>query len=351
MESCGKIFISKKNLLFNIESVKKQLKNKKICFMVKANAYGHGIEEIVKLSQDYVDWYGVSNVNEAMRIRVVSKFAKILIVGKTNSFSKCAKNRFSFFIESKEHFYNLLEYLNKNPCDKKFIKIHLKVNCGMNRLGISEVNEFIEIYNLSLKHKIFIEGVATHFSTPDCNKKIYIKQQRKFKEFLQKIPFNENPIISIGGSGIINQEILGNKFNFNMIRTGLILYGYGSKALKLKPVLSVNSHLIKIFTLKKGEFLGYGNGYMASSDIKIGVVPLGYGDGVSRNLSNNFSVIINKKKAQSVGFICMDMFFVDLTNIKAKVGDKVIVFNNAKKWAKLLGTIPYEVLTNFRLIR
>lgn len=351
MEKCGEVLISRKALLSNIKKIKSVTGNKKICFMIKANAYGHGIETIVNYAHNYIDFFGVSNINEAIKVKLINPNSKVLIVGKTFSFLKCAKYDCSFVIESKEHFYNLLDYLAKNPEDKKRIKIHLKINCGMNRLGISNLADFKKIYNLAIENAIVVEGIATHFSTADCDDITYLNQEKIFKKFLNLIPKRQKPIISVGGSGVARQELNGNKFSFDMIRIGLALYGYGPKALNLRPILSVKSHIIKILEVKKGCFVGYGKGYCSKTDVKVGIIPLGYGDGISRLLSNKFYVFINGEKAKSIGYVCMDMFFVDLTNVDAKIGDEVVVFNDAKKWAQIMGTIPYEVLTNLKLIR
>ena len=351
MDRCGEIVVSKDALLNNVWEVRRVLGNKKICIMVKANAYGHGIERIYNLMHNYVDFFGVSNVNEAEQLYNLNKNLKILIVGKTKNFKSCAEHGFSFVVEGRKHFENLLKFLEANSNYSGCIKIHLKVNCGMNRLGISSPKEFKKIYLKALELGIFVEGVAAHFSTADSDSKIFDKQNKKLNEFISQIPKRQNPIISVGGSGIVFQKLLGKQINFNMARLGLVLYGYGSKQLNLKPALSVVSHLIKVYRVSKGEYVGYGKGFLAQKDMKIGIVPLGYGDGISRGLSNKFYVWIGKKRAKSVGYICMDMFFVDLTGIDAREGDEVVVFKDAKKWAQILSTIEYEILTNLALIR
>ena len=351
MDKCGKIVVSKEALLTNIGEVRRILGNKKICLMVKANAYGHGVERIYNLIHNNVDFFGVSNVNEAEQLYSLNKNLKILIVGKTKNFKSCAEHGFSFIVEGREHFEKLLEFLKKSPSSASCIKIHLKVNCGMNRLGITSPKEFREIYQKALDLEIFIEGIAAHFSTADSDNKIFDLQNKKLEEFIAQIPKRQKPIISVGGSGIVFQKLLGKQINFNMARLGLVLYGYGPRQLNLKPALSVVSHLIKVYDVSKGEYVGYGRGFLAEGDMKVGIVPLGYGDGISRGLSNKFSVWIGGKRARSIGYICMDMFFVDLTGIDAKEGDEVVVFKDAKKWAQVLGTIEYEVLTNLALIR
>ena len=319
--------------------------------MVKANGYGHGLTTIYNCLHNYVDFFGVSNINEAEQLYKLNKDIKVLIVGKTNNFLSCAKHGFSFIIESITHFSNLIKFIKKNPDISKCIKIHIKINCGMNRLGIKTPLEFRKLYEKALKFGIKVEGISCHFSSGDSNSKIFNQQNNRFNHFLDQIPKRENPIISVGGSGIIYQKLLGKNISFDMARLGIILYGYGPKNLKLRPALKIISHIIKIYNVKAGEYIGYGTGFKAQNNLTVGIIPLGYGDGICRGLSNKFSVYVGKKKAKSIGFICMDMFFVDLTGIDAVEGQKVVVFKDAKKWAQILGTIEYEILTNFRLLR
>jgi alanine racemase len=356
--------INEKQLIANITEIKNIIgEDKKICAMVKADAYGHGIEKISKLLINKIDFLGVANINEAILIRNLNEKIKILIVGKTYSFEDCLNNNISFIIDSLNHFKMLLKFLDNDNIKNKCINIHLKINSGMNRLGINSIEEFKEIYKISKLKGINIEGVSTHFATADCDIINFKKQLEIFSKFLKEIPKDEEPIIHIGGSAVLskaNQELLKN--NFNMVRTGIAIYGYNAEktSKKIKPILKLETRIIKIIDLKQGDYLGYSKGFRASQDMKIGVIPLGYGDGISRNLANKICVeVITKEfskkhinKCAVIGNICMDMFFIDITNLKfVKEGDKVIVVKNVKKWAEILQTIPYEIITNFGLLR
>ena len=168
-----------------------------------------------------------------------------------------------------------------------------------------------------------------------------------FKKFVNSIPKREDPIVHIGGSGILNKNL---DFEFSMARIGIAFYGYLA-GINVKPILKIKSVLTKVFSVEKGARIGYGNGFVAKEKTKIGIVPLGYGDGVLRGLSNKAFVKIKNKKYRIIGNICMDMLFVELTGNNFFEGQEVVVFDNAKKWAQILGTIPYEVLTNFSSVR
>lgn len=366
MMSNGKKIINEKQLLKNFEEIKKLLdEKKKICAMVKADAYGHGIEKISKILINKVDFLGVSNINESIIIRKLRQDIKILIVGKTYCFKECLENNISFIIDSLEHFESLLNFMKLDNSREKCINIHIKVNTGMNRLGINSIDEFKNIYRIAKIKGINIEGITTHFSTADCDKRFFEKQVKIFKRFLQEIPKDENPIINIGGSAILdkkNEEIIKD-LNFDMVRVGIALYGYNAENIskKIKPILKIESKIIKILYLKKEEYLGYSKGFQAKQDMKIGIVPLGYGDGIWRNLSNKGTINVLTKDENFnrhintcaiIGNICMDMFFIDLTNLNfVKEGDKVVIGKDMKKWFKILQTIPYEILTNFGHLR
>ncbi|MDD4110460.1 MAG: alanine racemase [Clostridia bacterium] len=353
--------INKRYLENNINEIKK-LSGKKICAMVKADAYGHGIREISNILKGKVDYLGVSNIDEALIIRENDKDTKILLVGKTNLFKECVEKDISFIIESFEHFNSLLKFYYEylfNKSIKLCINIHLKINSGMNRLGIKSIEEFKKIYKLAMQNSINIEGVSTHFATADCDNRFLNRQILMFKKFIKEIPINEKPIINVGGSAILREENRESFNDFDMVRVGIAMYGYNADKIskKIKPILKIESKIIKIINIKKGEFVGYSKGFQADRDMIVGVVPLGYGDGIPRNLSNKINVDIVTKgkhihKCAVIGKICMDMFFIDLTEIKnVYEGDKIIVVKNVKKWAELLQAIPYEILTNFGLIR
>ena len=345
MENSKNIYISKENALKNIEKIKKIIPNKKLCLMVKANAYGHGLENIVKIVDKYVDFFGVANINEAIRIRKVSA-NNILIVGKTKCFKECLESNVSLTIESLKQLENLVLFIKNNKTNKR-IKIHFKVNTGMNRLGFNSVEEFVRGFEICEKHNIIVEGVFTHFSTLDCDNRYFVFQLNEFKKFLNVIPKRQNPTIHLGGSGILNKEI---DLDYSMARIGIAFYGY-LNGIDVRPILKIKSNIIKVFEVESGTRIGYGNGFIAKEKMKIGIVPLGYGDGISRNLSNFAFVKIKNKKFKIVGNVCMDMFFVDISGEMFAEGQEVVVFDDAKKWAQILGTIPYEVLTNFSLVR
>lgn len=333
------IILNKENILNNFHTLKKQV-NRKICVMVKANAYGHGAKEIVKLLDNYTDFFGVSNQNEADEIRGLTN-AGVVVFGSCEDYQKCIEKDISFILLSYRHAKEMIvlaKKLSKKP------KMHLCINTGMNRYGVRDKNEFLRIIQLLKKHDLTLEGVYTHFSSLTTDKDYTERQKKLFYEYVKLLPKEWDTIKHVGGGGTIFSDIKA-----DMYRVGLEVYGYGNKL--VKPVLSVESEIVDIQKVKAGEHVGYLCGFTAKNDMTVATIPLGYGDGFPRKLYNKLEVIIKGKKVLSAGNICMDAFMVDISHIKCKIGDKVTIMNCATDISKILETTEYEVLTNLSKFR
>lgn len=305
-----------------------QFSKMKVCAMVKANAYGHGLKEIVNLLKDKVEYFGVANVSEGLVVRKLTE-RPVLIVGKTDDFSLCKKHNLEIMIDDENDIKQAVKHGLQDQC-------HLKINCGMNRFG-AKSNLSLKLLNMALEeNKIKLKSIYTHFPN-STNKSQTKKQYLTFVE--QKKLISQQPIICLGGS-----EIVDYNFDFQMLRVGIGLYGYEHK--NLHPVMKIYSKIVKIFFAKKGETIGYGKKYVVKHDAFYGVVPMGYADGIARGLSGKIFVVIGGKKFEVVGDICMDVFFVKVDRT-VKVGDKVCILSDAELFAKKLGTISYEILANF----
>lgn len=321
--------------ILNLDNLFNNLKlysSKKICAMVKANAYGHGLEDMVQLLEKRVECFGVANVEEAVKVRRHTD-RRVLIVGANPNLKLCKKYDLEFMVDDEVSLKTAINFGLKDKC-------HLKVNCGMNRFGInSELNMKI-LDNILNENAVKLKSVYTHFPNTSSPKQTNESYQRFLKI---KHSLSQNPPICFGGSELINYP-----FQYDMIRVGIGLYGYGDKA--AKPVMQIRSYVTKTFFAAAGEYIGYGNAYRVDNDGKFAVVPVGYGDGLSRRLSGKFAVSINGKKYPCVGNICMDVFFVKIDE-SVKMGDEVLIMDDAEYLAKKLGTISYEVLTGFSNFR
>lgn len=320
--------INKSSLINNLMF----FRSKKICAMVKANGYGHGLKEIVSILQDKVEYFGVVNLDEALQIRKICN-TPILLCSKVFDFEMCRRNNIEVMIENERDLKSCVEFGLKDSC-------HLKVNSGMNRFGVKGefnlrfLNKYLE------ENKIKLKSIYTHFSSSE-NYRQTIKEYTNFMKMRSEIV--QNPPVCFGGSGMICYP-----FKFDMIRVGIGLYGYGNE--KLLPVMRVESFVLKVFYAYAGEYIGYGKEYKVKKSGFFAVVSLGYGDGLNRNLSEKLEVIINERKYKLVGKICMDAFFIEADE-SVKILDRVIVMFNAEEMAKKCNSISYEILTNFSNLR
>ncbi|EJB40904.1 alanine racemase [Helicobacter pylori Hp A-5] len=353
------------SLRHNFNAVK-NIVPKDACVMavVKANAYGAGALKASEIFlQEGANYLGVATLDEALELR--SHFSKtpILILGyspNTNA-SMLIDNDLSVMVFSLEQAEIFSQMALKS---KKRLKVHLKIDTGMHRLGLEPTFKSIEtIKKIRALKGLEVEGIFTHLSNADANIKTHAKNQMKvFNAFLeqllnQKIEFQYRHAYNSAG---ILSLCNGNENRFlNLYRPGIMLYGfYPSNEMKessqtiLKNVISLKARIVQIKRVKKGELIGYGKHFYTNEETLVGVLALGYADGLVRALGNRIQVAINNQLAPLIGKVCMDQCFVKLNNIEAKEGDEVILFgdksakaNDANEIATLLNTIPYETIS------
>ncbi len=366
------------NLKNNVKNIVDYYKDYDYYFgVVKGNCYGHGVTYVInELIDSGVNYLAVSSLEEALEARNINKKIPILCLEPINLdyIDICIKNKITITIHD---IYYAKELLKKEINQK--LKIHLKIDSGMNRLGFKNREEIKEIYNkLKEKENIEIEGIYSHFATLGINDKEWDRQVEKFKELTQDINLNEIPIIHLAKSAaFINHP----KINFcNGIRLGIAMYGYNpspiyqykgikgklrkikrelykkknnvSKTIteipiELKPAFKMYTEIIQIKDIKKGEFVGYGATYRAEKDEKIAIMATGYDDGIFRKSKGRF-VTIQNKRYQIIGDVGMGMTTVridDTIKLYDKVtliGDKVSI----KEVAEHNETSIYETMCN-----
>ncbi|GAA8285575.1 alanine racemase [Helicobacter pylori] len=357
--------VNSTSLRHNFSAVKSIVpKDAHIMAVVKANAYGAGAIKASEIFlQEGANYLGVATLDEALELR--SHFSKtpILILGYSpnSNASMLIDNDLSAMIFSLEQAEVFSQMALKS---QKRLKIHLKIDTGMHRLGLEPNFKSIEIIKKIRTLKgLEVEGIFTHLSNADANIKTHAKNQMKaFNAFLeqlldQKIEFQYRHAYNSAG---ILSLCNGNENRFlNLYRPGIMLYGfYPSNGMKetcptiLKNVISLKAQIVQIRSVKKGEFIGYGEHFYTNEETLVGVLALGYADGLMRALGNRIQVAINNQLAPLIGKVCMDQCFVKLNNIQAKEGDEVILFgdksakaNDASEIAALLNTIPYETIS------
>lgn len=335
--------INLKSLESNVRSIiNKSNEYKYHIAVVKANCYGLGIECIESIIKGGANYLAVSSLEEALSIRKITK-EKILILEPINPkyISLAKENNITLTISS-------LEYLN-NVKEQAFT-CHIKINTGMNRLGINSRKEFDEAYNIIKNSNITLEGIYTHiYNTSDS--KCTNAQFKKFEYITDDIDLNTIPIIHIPNSEtIFNYK---KKPYINGCRMGIIMYGF-SNNIKLNSVFSLISKVIEIKHIHPGDTVGYDGKYIASSDEYIAILPIGYADGILRHNTGR-NVYINGKEYKIVGNICMDMLFVKVDE-NVKVNDEAYIIkdnDHVNQIASYLDTINYEVMCSIsdRVVR
>ncbi|GAA7061947.1 alanine racemase [Helicobacter pylori] len=353
------------SLRHNFSAVKSIVpKDAHIMAVVKANAYGAGAIKASEIFlQEGANYLGVATLDEALELR--SHFSKtpILILGYSpnSNASMLIDNDLSAMIFSLEQAEVFSQMALKS---QKRLKIHLKIDTGMHRLGLEPNFKSIEIIKKIRALKgLEVEGIFTHLSNADAKIKTHAKNQMKaFNAFLeqlldQKIEFQYRH--AYNSAGILSLCNGNENRLLNLYRPGIMLYGfYPSNGMKetcptiLKNIISLKAQIVQIRSVKKGEFIGYGEHFYTNEETLVGVLALGYADGLMRALGNRIQVAINNQLAPLIGKVCMDQCFVKLNNIQAKEGDEVILFgdksakaNDASEIAALLDTIPYETIS------
>ncbi|GHP50594.1 alanine racemase [Helicobacter pylori] len=353
------------SLRHNFSTVKSIVpKDAHIMAVVKANAYGAGAIKASEIFlQEGANYLGVATLDEALELR--SHFSKtpILILGYSPNAnaSMLIDNDLSAMIFSLEQAEVFSQMALKS---QKRLKIHLKIDTGMHRLGLEPNFKSIEIIKKIRALKgLEVEGIFTHLSNADAKIKTHAKNQMKaFNAFLeqlldQKIEFQYRH--AYNSAGILSLCNGNENRLLNLYRPGIMLYGfYPSNGMKetcptiLKNVISLKAQIVQIRSVKKGEFIGYGEHFYTNEETLVGVLALGYADGLMRALGNRIQVVINNQLAPLIGKVCMDQCFIKLNNIQAKEGDEAILFgdksakaNDASEIAALLNTIPYETIS------
>lgn len=342
------------NMVHNLNCYRKRLNpGTMVMAMVKAFGYGSGNYEIAHLLQFHkVDYFGVAYADEGIALRSNGISIPVMVMNPApDSFDKMAANN----LEPEVFSLGILNELDEftRQYDKK-IKIHLKLDTGMHRLGIEqdELEQILEI--LDANKNIEVAGIFSHLAAADETKHNTFTQLQ-----INRFKTSSDLIINrlriqparhlLNSSGILNYP----NEQFEMVRLGIGLYGYdpsGKISRELKPVSRLKSVISQIRKVRARETVGYGRKGKTTKNTTIATIAIGYADGFSRRLGNGRgSVWINGHFRPTVGNVCMDMIMVDVTGIKAKEGDEVEIFGlnqSVEAFATASDTIPYEIFTS-----
>ena len=327
------------NLSYNVKTLIKRYNTYKYYFgVVKADSYGHNDIATVKTIIDAgCNYLCVATLDEALTIRKEIKNIPILCLGiiDTKYIKECINNNITITISNLDYLYNIKEKSNK-------LKVHIKINTGMNRLGINNKEEFNKVYELIKERNYILEGIYTHIYNVN-NKEDTLKQYDLFEKITSDINLKDIPIVHIGASEAT--EFYPKKKYANGCRLGISMYGLVDyKDIEFKSTFSLYSEVIQINEVEDGT-VGYNGSYKVNGKERIAVIPIGYADGIIRKNTGR-NVYINNKPYPIVGNICMDMLFVKVDD-SVKVGDKVAIIkdiDHIKEIADYLDTITYEVI-------
>lgn len=334
---------------YNISQIRNYVgENIKIMPVIKANAYGTWINRCIDVISKF-DIVAVATIDEAMELRKEGFVNEIFVLNQPykNEIKKIIENNITVGISSDE----FLEAIGK---EKSKIKVHVEIGTGMGRTGIhpNRVEEYIN--EIRKYDNIVVEGIYTHLSSADIDFEYTEKQLESFdkavhkaKEMLDTIKY----VHSGASNGIVNFK----ESYYNLVRPGIIMYGYPSaddtlEKIDLKPTCKLKSKITLLKKVGANSSIGYGRKYITSRETKVATVPIGYADGVRRMLSNKGSVVVNGKTVPIIGNVCMDGLMIDVTDIEnAKVGDDVYIWDNEnitlEEVAKHCETINYEIMS------
>ena len=338
--------INLNNLKYNINQIQKKVgKNVKLMPVIKASGYGTHINERLDILNKF-DIVAVANVDEGVNLRTIGYDKEIFVLNQPfeSEIKKIIKYNIVVGISSYDFAKRLAE-------TKKDITVHVEIGTGMGRTGVHPYK--IENYLKSLAPNIKVEGIYTHFSSADTDDEYTKKQLKSFKDAVNKakeILGEIKYIHSAASNAILNYP----EAHFNLVRPGIILYGYQAaedtlEKINLKPIAKLKAKISFLKTVEKGTSIGYGRSYTTTKQTKVATVPIGYADGFRRDFSNGWEVLIKGKKVPIIGKVCMDSFMVDVTQIEnVEIGDEVIIWDNEnitlEQLAKKCNTINYEIL-------
>ena len=344
-------------LQHNLDIARKNMPHSKVFAVVKASAYGHGIERVYQAFQA-ADGFAFIDLDEGKRLRALGCTRQLLLLEGVFAFADlyfCQKHQISFAIHSEHQIQWLEQFSQLNP-EAKF-DIFLKMNSGMNRLGFTP-EQYPHIWKrLSTLNVVQSITHMTHFSDADGERfgQDGVKyQQDIFESITQKLEGKT----SISNSAAILRH--SDHLQSDYVRSGIMLYGsspdyptHNIQDWNLKPTMSLRSEIIAIQNIKAGDSVGYGSNFIAEHDMKIGVVACGYADGYQRISPTGTPVLVDSIRTTTIGRVSMDMLVVDLTSIKnAQIGNEVVLWGYSSQGVVLSidevaitsGTVGYELM-------
>ena len=343
------------NLENNVLEIKKHLnKNVKLLAVIKADAYGHGAVMCAPvLLASGVNMFGVASIDEAQQLRDAGIDSEILVLGAVPVWAVeyAAQNNITISVFSDEHIEACRQTYVKTGIKPK---VHIKLDTGMNRIGITKDRALNFIETIQNSDFIDLKGIFTHFANAENREKTK-KQIDIFKSIISKIDTTNLTVHCANSAAIMTYDDI----QFDMVRAGIILYGLMPDLAEnpvflpeLKRVMGLKGRITNIHSAAKDEGVSYGHTYICRDKTKVATIPIGYADGVSRSLSNKICATLNDKQIKQIGNITMDQMMFDLMDVNAQEGDIVTLLddtNTIDNWAQILNTINYELTCRLKV--
>ncbi len=348
--------INLENISHNMRAIRKNTpKDVKLLAVVKADAYGHGSVMIAPtLLASGADMLGVASIDEGVDLRQAKINCEILVLGAVPVWAveTAVKSDITIAIFSKEHLEACKQAYERTGIKPK---VHVKLDTGMNRIGVSVDDAVDFIKEVREADYLDFRGVFTHLANAEIREKTKIQIDR-WNKVISQIDTKGLLLHILNTAGAMCYDVP----NSNMRRAGIGIYGLYPdlpsdgevKKPDLKTVLSLKARIVNIHEAKDGEGVSYGHTFTAHGTRKIATVPLGYADGVPRGLSNKINGVLHGKEVPQIGNITMDQMMFDITGVDAELGDVITVLDETHsidEWAKILGTINYELTCRLKV--
>ena len=338
----------------NLDAIRTRVAPAKVMPMVKANAYGHGVDGVAPFIEPYVDYLGVAIVEEGIHLRKLGIRKPILVAGGT------LPEQVPLFAEydltltgSSSELLEIAEGVSRSTGQS--IKTHLKIDTGMERVGVREYEADALILKSAGCRHLAMEGIYTHLANSELRDRSYsVLQLERFQEVLDLFGKHSLPVPPLrhvcNSGGILNLP----QAYFDMVRPGVLFYGVYpgpevDRVVDVTPALTWRSHVAYAKRTQPGRPVSYGSLWQAEAETGIVTIPCGYADGYFRRMTNRAEVLIHQKRYPQVGRICMDQFMVNIGEDQVNVGDEVILLGHgiaAEDLAQWTGTNEYEVMTS-----
>ena len=340
----------------NLLAVRSRVAPARVMAMLKANAYGHGLEAVAEALAPHADAFGVALVEEGIALRKLGVRNPVLVTGGiwTRQIPLFLEHDLSLTVPSLDRLRDVEEAA---AARSRPARVHLKVDTGMERIGIHHYNAEKLLEAAARARHVVVEGIYSHLANADAED--LADARRQLERFQEVLRFYERRSLPTPSRHLANSAALLRlpEAHLDLVRSGILLYGVypyvgAPRVVEVQPALSWRSRVVYFKVVEAGSPVSYGSTWRSDHRVRLVTVPVGYGDGYFRSMSNRAEVVLRGRRHRQVGRICMDQMMVNVEWGSAYNGDEVVLIGEAdgaqvsvEELATWAGTVPYEVLT------